>query len=245
MKRYSSGMQVRLAFAVAAHLEPEILVVDEVLAVGDAEFQKKCLGKMGDVAAPRSRTILFVSHNMAAIEALCSRCIYLDHGRVAFDGPTHEAISRYLSAGSESHESTVGVFDLEGEPGNERGFLRRLRMLSSDGKPVDSVRMGDGLTMILEVDGISAIRGSEVGIEVRSQLDQLLFTIGTNHEGKPARRPRGGHAEEIVFELDRMPLTPGSYWLTVGVWDADTRTAAHWSIVLYSRQWLQAVRRRR
>jgi hypothetical protein len=118
----------------------------------------------------------------------------------------------------------VGVFELDGEPGNERGFLRRLRMLSKAGEPVDSVRMGDGLTMIVEVDGVSAIHGSEVGIEVRSQLDQLLFAIGTNMKQARSASTRG-HAEEIVFELDRMPLTPGSYWLTVGVWDAEARTA--------------------
>jgi lipopolysaccharide transport system ATP-binding protein len=224
VKRYSSGMQVRLAFAVAAHLEPEILVVDEVLAVGDAEFQKKCLGKMGDVARLDSRTILFVSHNMAAIEALCSRCIYLEHGQVAFDGPTHEAISRYLSAGSESHESAVGVFDLEGEPGNERGLLRRLRVLSSDGQPVDSVRMGDGLSIVVEVDGVSSIRGSEVGVEIRSQLDQLLLMFGTHQKEARSMSPRR-ETEEIVFEIGRMPLTPGNYWLTVGVWDADARRA--------------------
>ena len=91
VKRYSSGMQVRLAFSVAAHLEPEILIIDEVLAVGDAEFQKKCLGKMHDVAAG-GRTVLFVSHNMAAITHLCSRCVVLNQGRNIIDGPTEDAI---------------------------------------------------------------------------------------------------------------------------------------------------------
>ena len=223
VKRYSSGMQVRLAFAVAAHLEPEILVVDEVLAVGDAEFQKKCLGKLGDVARLDSRTILFVSHNMAAIEALCQRCIYLEKGRVAFDGSTADAISRYLSAGSESHESAVGVFDLDGEPGNERGYLRRLRVLSKTGQPVDSVRMGDGFTLIVEVDGLADMHGTQVGIQIRSQLDQMLISIGTNQ--KQARTVSPHHdTEEFVFECDRMPLVPGNYTLTVGVWDPETRT---------------------
>src|ERR1700723_2428799 len=94
LKHYSSGMQMRLAFAVAAHLEPEILFIDEVLAVGDASFQKKCLGKMGDVAR-QGRTILFVSHNMAAVNALCSRCIFLKNGRYEFDGATSAATVRY------------------------------------------------------------------------------------------------------------------------------------------------------
>src|SRR5437660_11203960 len=96
VKRYSSGMYVRLAFAVAAHLEPEILVIDEVLAVGDAQFQKKCLGKMGEVARG-GRTVLFVSHNMHAVASLCSRGLVLRQGALEFDGPAADAISRYLS----------------------------------------------------------------------------------------------------------------------------------------------------
>ena len=99
VKHYSSGMYVRLAFAVAAHLEPEILIVDEVLAVGDLQFQRKCLGKMQQVAGG-GRTVLFVSHNMAAIQRLCSRCVYLKQGRVAIDGRTAEAIDRYLAEAS-------------------------------------------------------------------------------------------------------------------------------------------------
>src|SRR6185503_12479081 len=95
VKRYSSGMYVRLAFAVAAHLNPEILVVDEVLAVGDVEFQKKCLGKMKDVATS-GRTVLFVSHNMAAVSNLCTSCIVMEAGKLSFQGPTEQGIERYL-----------------------------------------------------------------------------------------------------------------------------------------------------
>lgn len=100
VKRYSSGMYVRLAFSVAAHLDPEILLVDEVLAVGDAEFQKKCIGKMSEVTKTEGRTILFVSHNMGAVEKLCDRVIVLDKGKVVFDGDTKEGISTYLNTGS-------------------------------------------------------------------------------------------------------------------------------------------------
>src|SRR5205085_5711556 len=98
VKRYSSGMYMRLAFAIAAHLEPDILIVDEVLAVGDAEFQKKCLGKMQDVAG-HGRTVLFVSHNMAAVESLCTRAVLLEQGRVAAQGATREVLRRYLQTG--------------------------------------------------------------------------------------------------------------------------------------------------
>ena len=100
VKRYSSGMYVRLAFAVAAHLEPEILIVDEVLAVGDAEFQKKCLGKMKDVSGKDGRTVLFVSHNMTAMNSLCDSAIYMRNGRVQQIGETSEIINAYLSSGS-------------------------------------------------------------------------------------------------------------------------------------------------
>jgi lipopolysaccharide transport system ATP-binding protein len=98
VKRYSSGMYVRLAFAVAAHLEPEILLVDEVLSVGDASFQKKCLGKMGEVGH-QGRTILFVSHNMSAVQSLCTRSIWIDHGAVKMDGPSSSIVSSYLNQG--------------------------------------------------------------------------------------------------------------------------------------------------
>src|SRR5208337_1198653 len=107
VKRYSSGMYVRLAFAVAAHLNPEILVIDEVLAVGDAEFQKKCLGKMSDVAR-QGRTVLFVSHNMNAVQSLCSRCIWLQSGAVAGDGEARSVIPDYLAHGQ---EQTIWVAD--------------------------------------------------------------------------------------------------------------------------------------
>src|SRR5438874_9732723 len=109
VKRYSSGMYVRLAFAVAAYLQPEILIVDEVLAVGDAEFQRKCLGKMGDVAK-EGRTVLFVSHNMAAVTRLCDRVIWLDEGRVAMDGTPEEVVSEYLTRDS-SVEGEVSFGD--------------------------------------------------------------------------------------------------------------------------------------
>jgi lipopolysaccharide transport system ATP-binding protein len=108
VKRYSTGMSVRLAFAVAAHLQPEILLVDEVLAVGDAAFQRKCLGKMGDVAH-EGRTVLLVSHNMPAIQGLCTRALLLDSGRVAYEGSANEAVIRYLAHGEDLLVQTVSL----------------------------------------------------------------------------------------------------------------------------------------
>jgi len=116
VKRYSSGMRVRLAFAVAAHLEPDILVIDEVLAVGDAEFQKKAIGKMQDISKGDGRTVLFVSHNMAAVKSLCTRAIVLEYGEVVFEGQTDEAVSFYLKggkAGSRNIKKFVNEFNRE------------------------------------------------------------------------------------------------------------------------------------
>ncbi len=116
VKRYSSGMYVRLAFAVAAHLESEILIVDEVLAVGDAEFQKKCLGKMGDVSKGEGRTVLFVSHNMAAVKSLCNKGIVLENGSMKFDGEIHQALDLYNSEALNTE--TKVYWDIENAPGN-------------------------------------------------------------------------------------------------------------------------------
>jgi lipopolysaccharide transport system ATP-binding protein len=131
VKRYSSGMYVRLAFAVAAHLEPEILIVDEVLAVGDAEFQKKCLGKMKDVAG-HGRTILFVSHNMTSLQALCDRAIFLENGKALNSGSVHDAVALYLH-GQVKEDSPV--YDVIEFPKNADAVIDRVRILDSEGQP--------------------------------------------------------------------------------------------------------------
>ncbi len=113
VKRYSSGMRVRLAFAVAAHLEPEILVIDEVLAVGDAEFQKKAIGKMQDISQGEGRTVLFVSHNMASVKSLCTRGIVLENGKIAFEGGTDESVSYYLTMGNDKGAEYLRYFNEE------------------------------------------------------------------------------------------------------------------------------------
>lgn len=130
VKRYSSGMYVRLAFAVAAHLEPEILIVDEVLAVGDTEFQKKCLGKMGDVAH-EGRTVLFVSHNMNAIQRLCKRCIVLSQGLIVFDGNAGSAVGFYLK--SKDANQQISWPEVDHAPGNDVVRLRSVRIVGQDG----------------------------------------------------------------------------------------------------------------
>jgi len=137
VKRYSSGMYVRLAFAVAAHLEPEILIVDEVLAVGDAAFQKKCLGKM-ESAAQAGRTVVFVSHNMAAVTRLCPRAILLDGGKLSQDGLAHQVVSIYLETGRGTKAAREWP-DLSKAPGNDIVRLRAVRVRTEDGKISDAV----------------------------------------------------------------------------------------------------------
>ena len=137
VKRYSSGMYVRLAFAVAAHLEPEILIVDEVLAVGDAEFQKKCLGKMKDVSDNEGRTVLFVSHNMTAMNTLCDTVIYMRNGKIQQLGPTSETINTYLSTGSEI--MTRRSWGPDNLPGDSIAQLLSARIHDCNGNDIDMI----------------------------------------------------------------------------------------------------------
>ncbi len=145
VKHYSSGMQLRLAFSVAAHLEPEILIIDEVLAVGDVQFQKKCLGKMDDVAK-EGRTIIFVSHNMEAVERLCSRTILLHEGKTIADGPTNEVINKYLHVGMAEQGERVWEIPAEA-PGDDIVRLHAVRVRSSTGAICTTFDVRDTITI--------------------------------------------------------------------------------------------------
>jgi lipopolysaccharide transport system ATP-binding protein len=148
VKRYSSGMYVRLAFAVAAHLEPEILIVDEVLAVGDAEFQKKCLGKMKDVSISEGRTILFVSHNLAAISNLCSRSIFMRNGEICSDGPTDYIIKQYISFGRQSKAEVSGN-EIIYQHKNELAYFECIRIRSGE-EITDSLNISEEIAIEVE-----------------------------------------------------------------------------------------------
>lgn len=150
VKRYSTGMRLRLAFAVAAHLEPEILIVDEVLAVGDLAFQKKCLGKMGEVTK-EGRTVLCVSHNMPTITRLCQRAILLDEGRLVKDGPSHEVVHAYLDNGSGTPAEREWP-DLQTAPGGEIVRLRAVRVRGEDGQTTDVVDIRRPVSIEMEYD---------------------------------------------------------------------------------------------
>jgi lipopolysaccharide transport system ATP-binding protein len=174
VKRYSSGMYLRLAFAVAAHLEPEILVVDEVLAVGDAEFQKKCLGKMGDVAQ-QGRTVLFVSHNMSAILRLTHETMVLDKGRLVMRAPSPQAVDYYLSSGHTSAGECVWAKDQI--PASAAPFLPvAVRVKDKNGKVIDNVRSTDPFTIEMEYILDAPLPALRIGIYINTTRGEAVFT---------------------------------------------------------------------
>jgi lipopolysaccharide transport system ATP-binding protein len=174
VKRYSSGMYLRLAFAVAAHLEPEILVVDEVLAVGDAEFQRKCLGKMSDVAQ-QGRTVLFVSHNMSAILRLTEETMVIDKGRLVMRAPTAQAVDFYLSNGF-SQEGKREWHDDE-IPASAYPFrMQALRVLNRQGQIVDTIRSVEPVNIEVDYRLQADITGLRVGIYLLSTRGEYIFT---------------------------------------------------------------------
>jgi lipopolysaccharide transport system ATP-binding protein len=165
VKRYSSGMYLRLAFAVAAHLEPEVLIVDEVLAVGDAEFQKKCMGKMGEVAR-EGRTVLFVSHNLAAVRTLCDSALLLRGGEVAARGDTESVISAYLSEQSSSATGERVWVDLDEAPGDDDIRVTAMRVLNSFDIPVAEVGDTEDFQVELQYEVLNQLRNAQVGFQI-------------------------------------------------------------------------------
>lgn len=173
VKRYSSGMYMRLAFAVAAHLEPDILLVDEVLAVGDAAFQKKCLGKMGDISR-EGRTILFVSHDVTSIAVLCKSALLMESGRVAAHGPTSSVLDRYLRA--DSGDCSEAAWPADACPGDDTVRLRAIRLLGANGLPSNAFSTADGI--VVEMDYEVLTGGSLINpvIGVKNSRGVLIFT---------------------------------------------------------------------
>lgn len=181
VKRYSSGMQVRLAFAVAAHLDPEILIIDEVLAVGDAEFQKRCLGKMDEVSRS-GRTVLFVSHNMAAVESLCEKAILLNSGIIGAQGATDCVISKYATEAATSLSGDVDLWLARGRPPYAKSVFRRLRILNKDLKEVSAINVGEPILFEITLEYPEQIGQFVVGIHVYNSRQVRLLTLHTAHQ---------------------------------------------------------------
>lgn len=211
VKRYSSGMRVRLAFAVAAHLEPDLLIIDEVLAVGDADFQKKCLGKMDEVTRG-GRTVLFVSHNTAAVSQLCSKGLVLSHGRNVFWGEADDAIRYYLTSGAAGSEARVDLRDAPRWPGAKAKILTWACTEREDG--IESSEFNTGQTMVVRI-GYEVERSLKAycQINVTDLLGERLLTIRSCHAGRTLDLPAG--AGSIVCRLDDIRLLSGEYTLSL------------------------------
>ncbi len=226
VKRYSSGMYVRLAFAVAAHLEPEILVVDEVLAVGDAAFQKKCLGRMQNVAA-EGRTVIFVSHQMAAIKNLCSSCILLQSGKLSFYGKTELAIERYLTLNTEWQETTKNIQNFR--PSWARPLIKSARVLDVSGEERTSFPLGSDITfeMTFNTQDKNRLKAPVMGVVINHAIFGVAGGVNTRMtnfwiDGRLDTSAR------VRCTLKRLPLLQGEYtvdiWLGDGAVDVDTLT---------------------
>lgn len=215
VKRYSSGMYVRLAFAVAAHLDPEILIVDEVLAVGDAQFQKKCLGKMQDVAK-QGRTVIFVSHNMSAINQLCERVILLRDGQIAADGTPDKVISQYLTHVREGG----GRANLE-DPSLRKNSLehsavkwKAISILNHQGQPTEQLAFQEPFSLELRVNVLRPINDARLGFAIQSALGFPIFNSFQSESGLATTLEPGEYVYRI--RVANNPLAPGLYEVSLG-----------------------------
>lgn len=214
VKRYSSGMYVRLAFAVAAHLEPEILVVDEVLAVGDAEFQKKCLGKMKSVSG-EGRTVLFVSHSMDAVNALCSKVMMLEHGQKVYEGDTREGVAYYLKSGVEDNFGSVtyNSFENSAVRSGSKSYLRILSLKSKNaaGDVTAQIVQNEAGYLQIQVECIKEIEAPELGFAIKNTGGaQLVFMASDWYQ--PLRKIKPG-VYTYEFYIKNFSLLPGEYVL--------------------------------
>jgi lipopolysaccharide transport system ATP-binding protein len=201
VKRYSSGMYVRLAFAVAAHLEPEILIVDEVLAVGDAQFQKKCLGKIGEVSR-EGRTVLLVSHNMHVIGALCKSAICLSNGNVCATGPVREVIDHYLGDGADDSTLAEATWELENAPGDASTRLLAVRIADDSGETAYNHDITKPVTVHVEFALLKSIADLACSIHVYNQEGLCLFAVGA---------PVTDGADDRPQPLENREIAPGIY----------------------------------
>jgi lipopolysaccharide transport system ATP-binding protein len=213
VKHYSSGMKVRLAFSVAAHLEPEILIVDEVLAVGDAEFQKKCLGKMDEVSKSEGRTIMFVSHNMAAVQNLCNKTIMLSNGEVTFNGSVSEGVSNYLSQGiseQRKYKSLIEILDRKGS-GNIR--FTKVAICDVANKELEYITSGMDTYFHIFYEAKEVQHEVIFRLQVIDNAGIVVFTCNNFHSAKPIESVNGNGC--IVCEIPNIPLFSGNYTISL------------------------------
>lgn len=230
VKRYSSGMRVRLGFAVAAHLEPEILVVDEVLAVGDTEFQKKAIGKMQDLSTGEGRTVLFVSHNMVSIQQLCTRCLVLKNGSVQFEGNVRESVNRYL------HNEEYKIASQNIFPIIVKNIVIHDFSIASEQNSVQNLISGDSYYFIISVENKSV---KLLDLNVRFQLfdknKYLITTLNTYHTNDSLEiAPSEKNRTQCIIE--KLAITAGKYTIGVQLLDLKEREVLYENEKFYSFQ---------
>ena len=219
VKRYSSGMYVRLAFAVAAHLEPDILIIDEVLAVGDVEFQKRCLGRMGDVAS-EGRTVLFVSHNMSSIKALCDRALMLDGGRLVCQGEVNDVVDTYVRTALPPSDGLIE--DGARRLGTGDARIRRVELLDQEGKPTAQLYLGQAFRVALTFEVEERIESAVVAIGI-SSVDGTRVTSSFSVDGEqpPVELRKGWHTTHL--DLDPV-LLPQGYTIDAAIYRSGGQT---------------------
>jgi lipopolysaccharide transport system ATP-binding protein len=230
-KRYSSGMNVRLAFSVAAHLDPEILLVDEVLAVGDAEFQKKCLGKMSEVAEG-GRTVLFVSHNMGAVQSLCNRAIFIECGELIQDGETASIISSYLSGNQQSITSN----SLLNHPFRSKGFQELLVSFSIE-SPADVCYHGKPVIFKVGFSFPDTVYTPQFVIIIYSMNGVRVFTLISDYQENNIPSAISGSGE-VLCTIPKLPLMPGKYYISLKLWQPGQKLDEIENVMQFSVEWL-------
>jgi len=212
VKHYSSGMGLRLGFAVAAHLEPEILVVDEVLAVGDAEFQKKCLGKMSDVAG-EGRTVLFVSHNMGAVRNLCRRVIVLKNGEMSLDSAAEDSIRHYLTHTNTADVDSSNLKYTENRDGTGEAKIVSLICQNKRGETQTEFGIGEPFQVILGVEFQEKISSLVTGLEIRADDETPIANLRSDSQGIVISPTQEQTSLNICIDLPGLPLFPGVYYI--------------------------------
>lgn len=214
VKRYSSGMRVRLAFAVAAFLEPDILVIDEVLAVGDAEFQKKAIGKMQDISRGEGRTVLFVSHDMAAVRNLCTKVIVLTNGDISFSGETYNAIDYYLN---NNLEESFNKSFVEFDKNNRKVYLKSVMLLGEDNKNKNLYYMDDDVNIVLEIENLNNIFLNNIKASVLVLTDMGVKVVAIRSHEMIKRVLKSNSSFELYIKIKSLKLMPRNYLLTVAI----------------------------
>lgn len=206
VKRYSSGMYVRLAFAVAAHLEPEILIVDEVLAVGDAEFQRKALGKMKDVSSS-GRTVIFVSHNLTAVEQLCTSAALIQNGTITRQGPVPDILDDYK-------KSVVADNSFKRQGNQQVEFLHQ-ELRDQEGNPVNEVTLGQNLEMVASIRFNDLVDYTDLSLDIRDETNEFISHITNMDDGFKIENHKKGDVIELHISVKNISLAPGSYLMSV------------------------------